>query len=1543
VFILPLEVGGRADKFGNRYESKWVLKQLLRVLNEEIYSVILEPIGEQEEGVDLIIRNLEGSLECHQCKAQNASKEYWDLSDLASKRIFEKAKKQLDYNGNTTYHLVSAVAGGMLNSITNRARNSNGNPEDYFNFQIQNSGLEVKKAYKQFAKYLELDIETLSGRSRVYDYLRRIYIIQYPDDINEKINLKRNIKYLFTGDVEAIYNMIVNYAIENDMLGKEITAYMLNKYLIKNQDIAFRQLHKDQRIIPRIEQLNDEFLASFIPINNSIINRNETETCYQEILSGTSFVIHGKAGSGKSGCVLELINQLKQDGIVYLALKLDRRTPESTSENYGANIGLPASPILCIDAISKDREAVIVLDQLDAIRWTNNHTQAALEVCKEMIKEVTYLNKSRQKKISIVFVCRTFDFDNDSGIKSLFPKNEQDPNNILWKNIIVGDLSDENVKLVVGEKYDELSIKLKSLLRVPNNLYIWSNLDRNRRLNVYISSSDLIKQWWDQLCYNCEMKGISIVALNTLKDAIVNNIAKTGKLMIPLRLLSSCSKLAMDQLLSNGLLLSNPTSIGFVHQSFYDYFSVEKMLNQAYEGGSIIDIVGPKEKQTPVKRYQLQMFFENLFSEDQDIFISLGVNLIENPDIRFYMKYVFLEVLGQAEVIQECINSFLRKYIKDEYWKKHLIDTVLMNHAVFVEFLINENIIENWLKSKSNSTTAFILLRSVSNLIPDEVTKILCNFAFKDNKTDEIIYNSLCWNVEDDSEEMFKFRLKLLEIRSELMRDYIHWEQILNKKPERAIIMLDILVKNRNNHRNENHHIDKKEIDKFIEAARENPFRIWDSFMPYVSEVTMNKNYHYDDELDYWRTEQYKHNDLGRTYIKMIKASAEEIAKHNFQKLISLCEPYYSNSSLIINEILLHVMEVLPSKYSDYAVNWMIENPHDRLFNYTGENDEYLYSAKKIIEKHSHSCSEKMFLRLENTLYYYHELDELSSAEYRFNYNSENRKSGNRQMAFFPYWGKVQFYLLPALEPNRISAKTKNLICVLQRRFKDCDVIPRRNKVTGGFVGSTIASRADKISDKQWFRIITNNSKYERRNNRWPKEDEAILESSPEQFSRDLERIGKVSPNRIAKLALSFPKNVDTRYINAVLNVIGEKEPSKEVQDKEKWEAVNKDVAEEIFIKFSEQIKGDAGRTFCRAIENRASEDWSIEVLKIVCDVAKEHLDPKQGEMNVRSSKDKESRTVEMLLTNAINCTRGCAAEAIAILLWEHKERDTELEDAIKSLVLDEHLAVNMAAVKCVYVLMNVDNKIATKYFFKLAKKDIRIIAHPNAYSLFYYLFNDNTESIKDLVYEMYNSEFEDVSKTGARHIANMNLLFGCFEDIIFCSKKKTKKQKEGIIDVAIDLFKVDEFHDKAKKIIEHYLDDEEDLSALYASLIYNKLVNVEEDLDLIIKLIATSINKRMMHYFISYLNEVDVPIEGFKEIIFGMCNNIVKSSQAEVNDIRSELYGIAPDLSSLIAILYDKSQNNFEINQQCLDLWDVMFENRIGTVRELSLSITNC
>jgi len=60
---MAFEPGGYADKLGNRYESRWIVKQLLRLLNEEIRSVKIEAIGDDEYGVDLLITRNNGTTE----------------------------------------------------------------------------------------------------------------------------------------------------------------------------------------------------------------------------------------------------------------------------------------------------------------------------------------------------------------------------------------------------------------------------------------------------------------------------------------------------------------------------------------------------------------------------------------------------------------------------------------------------------------------------------------------------------------------------------------------------------------------------------------------------------------------------------------------------------------------------------------------------------------------------------------------------------------------------------------------------------------------------------------------------------------------------------------------------------------------------------------------------------------------------------------------------------------------------------------------------------------------------------------------------------------------------------------------------------------------------------------------------------------------------------------------------------------------------------------------------------------------------------------
>ncbi|MBC1579689.1 hypothetical protein HCJ21_10640 [Listeria seeligeri] len=48
------ESGGRADKLGNRYEYYWFVELLLRLVDKKLEYLIIEPLGKDEEGTDIL-------------------------------------------------------------------------------------------------------------------------------------------------------------------------------------------------------------------------------------------------------------------------------------------------------------------------------------------------------------------------------------------------------------------------------------------------------------------------------------------------------------------------------------------------------------------------------------------------------------------------------------------------------------------------------------------------------------------------------------------------------------------------------------------------------------------------------------------------------------------------------------------------------------------------------------------------------------------------------------------------------------------------------------------------------------------------------------------------------------------------------------------------------------------------------------------------------------------------------------------------------------------------------------------------------------------------------------------------------------------------------------------------------------------------------------------------------------------------------------------------------------------------------------------------
>jgi len=102
-------------------------------------------------------------------------------------------------------------------------------------------------------------------------------------------------------------------------------------------------------------------------INDRLVHRAETDLAVRQIEKGHSVILHGKAGAGKSGCVEEIIQYLNAQHILYLGIKLDKNVPETSADEYGKKLGLPESPIYCLNTLSAGSPCVLILDQLEKV------------------------------------------------------------------------------------------------------------------------------------------------------------------------------------------------------------------------------------------------------------------------------------------------------------------------------------------------------------------------------------------------------------------------------------------------------------------------------------------------------------------------------------------------------------------------------------------------------------------------------------------------------------------------------------------------------------------------------------------------------------------------------------------------------------------------------------------------------------------------------------------------------------------------------------------------------------------------------------------------------------------------------------------------------------------------------------------------------------------------------------------------------------------------------------------------------------------------
>ncbi|KMW21795.1 hypothetical protein [Enterocloster citroniae] len=214
-------------------------------------------------------------------------------------------------------------------------------------------------------------------------------------------------------------------------------------------------------------------------------------------------------------------------------------------------------------------------------------------------------------------------------------------------------------------------------------------------------------------------------------------------------------------------------------------------------------------------------------------------------------------------------------------------------------------------------------------------------------------------------------------------------------------------------------------------------------------------------------------------------------------------------------------------------------------------------------------------------------------------------------------------------------------------------------------------------------------------------------------------------------------------------------------------------------------------------------------------------------------------------------------------------------------------------------------------------------------------------ERIINIIKKCFESEDKQLVEMGGHAACEFYIRYAEFETIILSVKSNGEDQIRAILDMAVIYLNVNDYREKAKNIILNYNNIDMDVEFPLSRIFYDKYVDAKHDRQFLQEFMKAKISRRTVQAFIHYLEENAVSIVDYADIIIQLCENIL---QMKLEDLRKQ-WGIEDEISKLIITLYDETANSNKVtdNQiaaKCLELWDIMFERQLGSVREVSRKI---
>lgn len=1512
---MSLEPGGRADKYGNSYENSFLAKLFLRLIREELASVTVEPLGQNSDYVEFISEQRDGHIKFYQCKASNNDHSAWSIADLKKHDVFQRAKAIITDNNKNLYYFISPLPYKQLDELCKRAR-TNSNPEEFIRYQLTNE--PIKKLFSDCIKEFGLDQNNSSDVIKAVYLLSHCYFEQHITGTEAEQDLNTNFGILFTGKASTVRVLLEQYANSTGRYGIKITPNDIINYL-ESQDIHPRNHQNSDTVLGQIQSLNLTHWDSYHAVHEKFVHRTETDQIIESINNGHSVILHGKAGSGKSGCIEETIDYLKKSGILYLSIKLDKHPPQISADTYGQSLGLPESPVFCLSKLSAGKPCVLILDQLDALRWTNNHSSSALDVCKELFFQARSVNLTFGSSVSILVASRTFDLENDKGLNRLFDLSNS-PDNLKWDKISVSLFKTEQIIQIIGEKYNQLSPRLQKLLLTPSSLYVWSKLEESSQKNKISSVFELMGTWWKQIQQACVNNGLTLGNIIACKNKIVMLMENSSIFSLP-RVLFPDELSEIDLFISSGLLSNNSASksISFTHQSFLDYFVTADFLQKIYTGTNLTDLIGERNNQTPLIRYRLLGILQCLIESNLDLFIKQCNLLLEASSVRYYFKCTVFEVIGQCESPSSEILNIIDNYIQKPEWKSYITSVVLYCHPQFIMRL------PELAADHFPSDQCLALLRSINRQCPDFVADKLRPFSLQSYDQDCKIFSTLCTDPFDDSDSMFDLRIQILKNNLSLFQHSYVLYSLLDHQSIRSIKIFSILIENWPNEIISKLRLGRPE--KLSLYSKQYTWEIITELFPLICNATRNYCLQWSDYYpisDYQDWIENEHDEsIVRSIVEIIKHAFAECAQSMSDILIEFIRSIKYPISPVGHECVMHAMLNLPTDYADQVIKWILINTDNKIFVFTADGSNFLSYLSQILQKFSPACSLDLFQKLEQYIVTWKESSTRMIEIFHTRFTARKEHKEYHESAYYAYWGHFQKALLPYMDYSRLSSYSKQLLEVVNRNtwirlpyfYQGYTISPCK------VVISPIEAHSKMVSDQAWLRIISTPTSKMCLHWKISETSSFHLQADHVAFASTIGKQAKQNPMRFIKLALSFPENCYEGYISNILYALYDMAPS---------DPFDIELVSAVIRRYGHCTSHNISIAISNVIEKNAAKVWPDDILLLLSNIAINHPNPDADQYNVTSNHDPAHKSAESLLYNSINCARGCALHAISALLCKHYNLADQFKDIILSASHDPHPAVRFAVMSCVFPYYNIDPSFATQLFNSLIDSDIRLLYAHTCWDIISLEYSNNCFYYRDILTKACMSEIEDLSEHAAGLLCAVAIYFNDQDALNFLMDYTfNEKQQNSICLQATHSFNSDAYHERSKEILVYLIDHSSaQLYSLHQLFFQNRIV-IQRDEAFLIHLLTSNQNESIVHSFLSYLYESDEDICNFAYVLSTIASNLPITQYGD--------HLTVSELIKCVVRMFDRGKDNPNIREICLNIWDNLFMGNSHVIKPLS------